>query len=474
MLQINQLKLNCEILNILDKKFYTITQSMPLQNPTFVSVNKKHAKELKIDESALDSDDLLNLINGDFKSKGSIPYANAYAGHQFGYPVPQLGDGRALNLGKHNNYHLQLKGSGITEYSRSGDGRAVLRSSIREYLMSEAMAALDIPTSRALGIITSDTKVSRDGINEKGSIVLRTATSWMRFGSFEFAYYSKDKPKMLTQLADYVIYENYPHLLEVENRYEELYFEIVDKTISLMVKWQSIGFMHGVINTDNMSIDGLTIDYGPYAMMEKFDKKFICNHSDYEGRYSFENQPYIAQWNLGILSKVLSPIANEELMNNYNDTFIAKYKKLYFKSIASKLGLDTYNFKKDAPLIVELFNALQEDNVDYTSFFYDLSKNILNLEGISINNWLAKYNIRLKKETIPNEERLTNMQKVNPKYILRNYMIQDAIEKAEDGDFKLVNELLYIAQNPYDEHNDFEHYTKPDDSIGTLICSCSS
>ena len=474
MLQINQLKLNCDILNQLDNKFYTLTQSMPLKNPTFVSVNKKHAKELKIDESALDSDDLLNLINGDFKSKGSIPYANAYAGHQFGYPVPQLGDGRALNLGKHSKYHLQLKGSGITEYSRSGDGRAVLRSSIREYLMSEAMAALDIPTSRALGIISSDTKVRRDGINEKGSIVLRTATSWMRFGSFEFAYYSKDKPKMLKQLADYVIEESYPHLKEIENRYEELYFAIVDKTIDLIVKWQSIGFMHGVINTDNMSIDGLTIDYGPFAMMEKFDKKFICNHSDYEERYSFENQPYIAQWNLSILAKVLSPIANAELMNNYNDTFIGKYKKLYFKSIASKLGLETYSFKKDASLVVELFTALQEDNRDYTSFFYGLSTDTLSLEGISINNWLEKYTIRLEEETLSDKARFKNMLKVNPKYILRNYMLQDAIEKAEDGDFKLVNDLLNIAQNPYDEHKEFEHYTKSDESIGTLICSCSS
>ena len=471
---INELKLNCEILNILDNKFYTLTKSMPLKNPILVSANKKHAKEFNFDDTILASKEFLDLINGDFHCDGSTTYASAYSGHQFGYPVPDLGDGRALNLGKLDNYHLQLKGSGLTAYSRSGDGRAVLRSSIREYLMSEAMYGLEIPTSRALGIISSDTNVTRDYRSEKGAIVLRSASTWIRFGSFEFAYYSKHKQKLLQQLADYVISENYPHLKNLDNKYEELYFSIVDKTIELMVKWQSVGFMHGVMNTDNMSIDGLTIDYGPYAMMENFDKKFICNTSDYEGRYSFENQPYIAQWNLSILAKVLSPIANSELMNSYNDSFIGKFKKLYFKSIASKLGLENYSFQKDATLIKNLFLAMQEDEVDYTSFFYNLSTDTINVTGDTIRDWLNQYHLRIKEETTSTEERLTSMRKVNPKYILRNYMIQDAIDSAEKGDFSLVNEFLNIAQNPFDEHKEFEKYTQPNNTYEPLRCSCSS
>lgn len=475
MLPINDIELNCELLEKLDKSFYTHTQSMPLKNPTFVSVNKSHASDLNIDQSTLDSDDFLNFLNGDFLCSGSKTYASAYSGHQFGYPVPDLGDGRALNLGKLHDYHLQLKGSGVTAYSRSGDGRAVLRSSIREYLMSEAMHALDIPTSRALAIISSDTNVFREYTNEKASIVLRSSPTWIRFGSFEFAYYSKKKQKLLLQqLADFVINESYPHLKDVENRYEELYFAIVDKTIDLMVKWQSVGFMHGVMNTDNMSIDGLTIDYGPYAMMEKFDKKFICNTSDYEGRYSFENQPYIAQWNLSVLADMFGVIADKKLMYNYNDSFIGKFKKKYFALMASKLGLHTYTFEKDANLITELLKALQADKVDYTSFFYCLSTDTLDLEGVSINNWLEKYYNRLKNENTTKKDRLASMKKINPKYILRNYMLQDAITKAENGDFKLVNDLLYIAQNPYDEHKEFEHYTKPNKAMGTLTCSCSS
>lgn len=474
------LQLNCDILNVLDDTFYTLTKSSPLQNPKIVSVNKILAKEMQIDNDVLNSKDFKNFINGEYVCEGSTPYANAYAGHQFGYPVAKLGDGRALSLGKFNTYHLQLKGSGLTPYSRNGDGRAVLRSSIREYLMGEAMYGLGIPTSRALGIISSDTKVFREYEYEKGSIVLRAAKSWIRFGSFEFAYYSKQQTKNISDLANYVINESYPHLKESKNKYEEVYFAIVDKTVDLMVLWQSVGFMHGVMNTDNMSIDGLTIDYGPYAFMENFEPKSICNTSDYEGRYCYENQPYIGQWNLSILAKTFSVIADETIMENYNDTFIEKYKEKYFKIMSKKLGLGR-PLEDDYILISDLLDVLEKAEIDYTPFFYYLScDNKYEITRLckyeeELDKWLISYEQRVTKQELSKENRLKQMRIINPKYVLKNFMLQEAIELAENDDFTLVNDLLNIAQNPYDEHPTFERYAQstPKD-LQNMVCSCSS
>ncbi|MDC7242933.1 MAG: YdiU family protein, partial [Sphaerochaetaceae bacterium] len=381
---------------------------------------------------------------------------------------PNLGDGRALNLGEFNKYHLQLKGSGQTPYSRDGDGRAVLRSSIREYLASEAMHALGIPSTRALGIIGSDTKVYREK-TEQGAITLRLSPSWIRFGSFEFAYLGKNKTAQLRELADYVIDESFEDLKNHKNRYEELYYKIVDNTAQMIALWQSYGFMHGVMNTDNMSILGLTIDYGPYAFMEKFDKGFVCNLSDHEGRYSFENQPYMAGWNLQVLAKVFSQIANKDLLESYTSTFMGNYKKRYFKIMFKKLGFIDEK-EGDRKLLSELLKAMQIDAIDYTSFFYRLSKKDFDsIEGENIRLWLEKYKTRTKKSL-----NTTTMQKVNPRYMLRNYMLQEAIEKAEIGDFTLVNQLLELIQNPFDEHKEFEDYTKADKNINNIRCSCSS
>ncbi|MEA3383832.1 MAG: YdiU family protein [Campylobacterota bacterium] len=454
--------------------FYDLAKTMPLKEPKIVSINEKFCYYLGFTNKQLNSKEFIEFLNGSYILDGSITHSNAYSGHQFSYFVPNLGDGRAIGLGKLTNNHLQLKGSGITKYSRDGDGRAVLRSSIREYLASIYMDALDIPTTQVVGIISSNTNIYRSYTPEKASIVLRASSSWIRFGSFEFAYMGKNKKENLKNLADFVIDESYPHLKELDNKYDELFFEIVDKTIDMIALWQSVGFMHGVMNTDNMSIEGLTIDYGPYAFMEQFDKEFICNLSDKEGRYSFENQPYIAQWNLSVLAKVLSPIANEELMNSYNDMFIGKFKKKYFSIMAKKLGLDNYSFNKDGNLIAKLFKATQEDKVDYTSFFHCLSADTLDLEGENINEWLKLYNTRLEDETVSKEDRLSSMRKINPKYILRNYMLQDAIDNAEQGDFTLVNDFLEIAQNPYGDFPKYEHYTKPKPNWEPLKCSCSS
>jgi len=468
------IKLNCDILDKLDKTFYSKLNITPLHNPKIVSINRPLANQLGFTSKNLNSENFLKFLNGEYLAKGSTTYSKAYSGHQFGYFVPNLGDGRAINLGKLNNYHLQLKGAGLTPYSRNGDGRAVLRSTIREYLLSEAMYALKIPTTRAIAMITSDSKVLREYESEQGAIVLRASTSWMRFGSFEYAYMGKNKEQNLKQLADFVIEESYPEFQNVSNKYEELYFAVVDKTIEMIALWQSIGFMHGVMNTDNMSIEGLTIDYGPYAMMEEFDKGFICNLSDYEGRYSFENQPFIAQWNLSVLAKVLSPIADHKLLESYNDTFIGKFKKRYFAIMKEKLGL--YNTDiDDTSLILRLFSALHSESIDYSSFFWNISNgDFSSIDTHQTKAWLELYEKRLEKEKVSKESRLVKMKKINPKYILRNYMLQDAIDAAQKGDFSLVNSLLTIAQNPYNEHEEFHHYTQLSKNFKTLKCSCSS
>ena len=452
----------------LGDKFYTKTKATPLENPKLVSYNTELAKEMGIDEEFLKSEDFVKLLNGERELNS---FASAYAGHQFGYFVPNLGDGRALNLGEIDKYQLQLKGSGLTSYSRDGDGRAVLRSSIREYLISEGMHGLGIPTTRALGLITSDTKVKRETL-ESGAIVLRVSPSWIRFGSFELAYLGKNKKQDVKALADFVIDQSYKHLKEKENRYEELYFEIVDNTTQMIALWQAYGFMHGVMNTDNMSILGLTIDYGPYAFMETFDRGFICNLSDHEGRYSYENQPYIAQWNLQILAKMFFHIADKDLMESYVNTFIGKYKKKYFNIMYKKLGLSKEQ-KDDKKLLSELLNALSKDSLDYTSFFYTLTKmNYEQIEGKNIKVWLEKYLKRLELEDCKMSKEL--MKKSNPKYILRNYILQEAINDAEQGDYKLINELLKIAQNPYDEHTGFDRYIKINKNDLSIKCSCSS
>lgn len=360
------------------------------------------------------------------------------------------------------------------KYSRDGDGRTVLRSSIREFLVSEAMNGLNIPTTRALALTISDTEVYREEI-EKGAVLLRGSSSWIRFGSFEFAYLGSQKYKHVKILADYVINESFAHLKDSSNRYEELYIDIVNNTIEMIALWQSVGFIHGVMNTDNMSIAGLTIDYGPFAFMENFQKNFICNSSDYDGRYSFEAQPYIAQWNLSILAKAFSLLVDEDTLNRYNNTFIRRYKKRYFELMSKKLGLLDYSSDKDKNLIVNLLIALEIDKIDYTNFFYKLSTTeMLSMGKYNIDKWLKEYYKRVKNSSYLKEDIQKCMKKTNPKYVLKNYILQEAIDKALQNDFTLVDALLKIAQNPYSEHKKYEHYSYASKPDTQFIYSCSS
>jgi len=458
---------------------YNKVNPTPLRNPFLIHANEALASEIGLESDELKSDEWLKFINGAFQPKGSEPFAMCYAGHQFGYFVSRLGDGRAINIGTLNGYHLQLKGAGKTLYSRSGDGRAVLRSSIREYLMSEAMNGLNIPTSRALAIVGSTHQVIREEW-EMGSIVLRVSPSWIRFGSFEYFGHS-DKTEELRALLDYAIAESYPHLGDEEHKYEHFFSEVVAKTAQLMAHWQSVGFNHGVMNTDNMSIAGVTIDYGPYAFLDDYDIGYICNHTDREGRYSFGNQPSIGEWNLkALMAGIVSVVSKQSMMQS-----LQRYKRLYseyyLQLMGDKFGLDGGS-DEDFELIKSCLNILQTLSVDYTLFFRTLSrydgerKAILDL-GLydkPMNEWLDKYDERLRKNASTQEQRVQKMLKTNPKFVLKNYMLQEAIDSANEGDFRLVEALFEIAQRPFEEHSLYERYalaTPPQFKDKKLSCS---
>ena len=457
---------------------YDRVDPTPLQKPFFIHANQEVADMLGIDIS--DREVLTQFVNGDLKLEGSDNFAMCYAGHQFGHFVPRLGDGRAINIGTFNGLHLQLKGAGQTLYSRSGDGRAVLRSSIREYLMSEAMHGLGIETTRALAIIGSEHSVYRQTW-EKGSIVLRVSPSWVRFGTFEYFAHSQNH-KELEALADYAIDECYPHLSNENDKYLHFFTEVMGKTARLMAEWQVVGFNHGVMNTDNMSVLGITIDYGPYAFLDDYDSNFICNHTDQNGRYSFGNQPRIGEWNLRALALALEPLVRKERLEKILEHYGRLYSQRFLYLMGRKLGLDEVS-DEDFDFIKQMLGMLQSLHVDYTLFFRTLShyngdrKALLKLGLLHtpMNEWLDEYDEYLKDNKTNQAERHKNMLNVNPKYVLKNYMLQEAIEQAEQGSFELVDSLFKIAQNPYVEHEGFEHWARatPDEFKNQKL-SCSS
>ncbi|UPT76739.1 YdiU family protein [Sulfurovum sp. XGS-02] len=445
----------------LPNECYDRVAPTPLADPYLIHANTDVAKVLDIDEDELQTEAFVKFLNGEYLLEGSEPFAMCYAGHQFGYFVPRLGDGRAINIGTIDKYHLQLKGAGTTEYSRNGDGRAVLRSSIREYLMSEAMDGLSIPTTLCLGLIGSEHDVRREKI-EKGAIVCRVSSSWVRFGTFEY-YAHQGKFKELAALADYVIKENFPHHRGKENRYTLLFNDVMIITARLIAQWMSVGFNHGVMNTDNMSIAGLTIDYGPYAFLDDFRHEHVCNHTDVEGRYSFANQPEIAKWNLKSLVMALSPLTDTEKMEKNLAMFDKIYIRYFHYYMCKKLGFEG-TIEGDPELIDDMLDMLEQLHVDYTLFFRTLShyegdREALLSTGLyhePMNAWLDRYDARIK--TIDTTERKEQMLSANPKYVLKNYMLQEAIDAAEKGNFSVVDDLFKIAQNPFDEHPAFERW----------------
>jgi len=462
-------------------EFYDFTTPTPLEKPYLISFNKEVAKLIGLEKESAKDSLFVEFLNGTFIPKDIKPFSMCYAGHQFGNYASRLGDGRVINYGSIKGWHLQTKGSGETLYSRSADGRSALSSSIREYLMSEAMHHLGVPTTRALGIIGSKTKLLRNGI-EHGAIVMRMSPSWVRFGTFQyFAYFKKHEE--LKALADYVIEESYPHLKEEEDRYFKLYAEVVEATAKLIASWQSLGFCHGVMNTDNMSIAGLTLDYGPFAMLDDFDFGFVCNATDKAGRYAYGEQPNVSYWNLTKLAVAFTPLVErkrmEKKLEEYGESI---YPNVYLSLMRKKLGLELV-LDSDAKLIEELIGTLQDAQIDYTEFFRTLSHYdgdmmpllVLAMNPVVIEEWLTLYDKRLVKETQSQEERHSKMLQTNPKYILKNYMLEKAITLAKVGDFSMLETLMYLAQHPFDELPEYEEFAgETPEGYKNITLSCSS
>ena len=465
------------------------------------------SKELGFSDQDIQSNQFLEVMTGNSIIENSKPFAMCYAGHQFGNWAGQLGDGRAINLGEIKNWALQLKGAGPTPYSRTADGLAVLRSSIREYLCSEAMHHLGVPSTRALSLSLSGDQVLRDVLYngnpayEKGAIVSRVAKSFLRFGNFEL-FAARNDLKNLKILADYTIKSHFSHLGNpCKEVYLKFFQEITNKTLEMIIHWQRVGFVHGVMNTDNMSILGLTIDYGPYGWLEGFDFGWTPNTTDKQHkRYRYGNQPTIGLWNLYQLANALYPLIDEtapleEILEGYKSNFEKKSQDM----MRAKLGLILAK-ETDINLIQSLEDNLQAIETDMTIFFRLLSsfKKEQPEKGIELiqnafytpeklvgkvltdwKHWFASYAKRLEKETISYEERDQHMKTTNPKYVLRNYMAQLAIDNANKGDFLLLEELHQLLKKPYEEQPKFEHWfaKRPEwarHKVGCSMLSCSS
>lgn len=467
----------------LGREFSQPIHLSPLDEPTLVHWNPSAAQLIGLDKSP--PDDILDILNGNQTSETDI-VASLYAGHQFGVWVSQLGDGRAAVLGQINqkdpdpkiqeSWELQTKGGGVTPYSRGGDGRAVLRSSIREYLCSEAMHGLGIPSSRALALIDSKTPVYREEV-ETGALIARMAPTHIRFGSFE-VFASRNQPEQVQQLADFVIDGFYPECRHAEKPYLSFYKAVIARTAHMIAGWQAQGFAHGVMNTDNMSILGLTIDYGPFGFMESYDPGFICNHSDHQGRYAFDQQPNIALWNLSCLGNALLSLIELKEAQAALDDYAKTYYQNYYTLMFSKLGITEFDLEKDQPRLNGFLNLMLDTKADYSRCFRLLSrKETQDQLATELGNtnafkrWLDEYTERTKGL----KDSTNTALKHNPKYILRNYMAQIAIDKAKQGNYSEIDRLMTILQNPFAEHTDTEEYfSAPPDWAKSLSVSCSS
>jgi len=504
------------------KACYSLVLPTKVSAPVVVAYAKEVAEQLGLTEEDCESEQFSKVFVGNEILAGMQPYAMCYGGHQFGHWAGQLGDGRAINLGeivndKDQRWALQLKGSGPTPYSRSADGLAVLRSSVREFLCSEAMYHLGVPTTRALSLILTGEQVVRDMFYdgrakaEPGAVVCRVAPSFIRFGSFQI-YTARGEIDLLRQFVDYTISTDFPHLLNNNAVDKQVYIrwfeEVCRTTAEMIVHWQRVGFVHGVMNTDNMSIMGLTIDYGPYGWLDDYDPDWTPNTTDAgERRYRYGQQPQMALWNLLQLANAIYPLVEDEkpfqqALRMYNQEFDQGWNRM----MADKLGLVDFNSATDADLIAKLLTLLSEVEIDMTIFFRKLA--LLDAEGKAedltdeqllkpildawyrldaltedyksrFSNWLRKYILRLQQEGISQNIKIQKMNAVNPKYVLRNYLSQLAIDKAEQGDYSMVNELLEVMRHPYDEQVDKEHYAvkRPEwarHKAGCSKLSCSS
>ncbi|WP_066967303.1 YdiU family protein [Microbulbifer sp. Q7] len=470
--------------------FGTPTAPTPLRAPHTIHVNPSVLALLGIDPREADSAQWAQLASGAQLFAGSAPFAMKYTGHQFGGYNPDLGDGRALLLGE-IEYHgkhwdLHLKGAGKTPYSRFGDGRAVLRSTIREYLAGEALTALGIRSTRALCIVGSDEPVARETM-ETGAALIRVARTHIRFGHFEYLFYTRQLEAQ-KQLVQFVCAQFLPEVSDQPTaaQAEALLRFTVKRSAELAAGWQSVGFAHGVLNTDNMSIIGDTFDFGPYGFLDDYEPGFICNHSDHTGRYAFDAQPGVVLWNLNALAHAFSSLLDTETLKDclgeYQPLLITHYANL----MRAKLGLAIHD-ENDQQLCADLLQLLEQGQADYSLFFRALSRYtgerpadalaalVAPAQHQALSDWLHHYDQRLQKETRPAEARRHAMLGTNPKFILRNYLAQRVIEAAQAGDYQPLATFFTLLQSPFEEHPGFDDWAAaPAESGKHLPISCSS
>lgn len=499
---------------------YSRVQPTQVSKPSLVAYSREVAEDLNLSKEDCESQVFTDVFSGNSLLADMGPYATCYGGHQFGNWAGQLGDGRAINLGEIVNkvgqrWALQLKGAGPTPYSRTADGLAVLRSSVREFLCSEAMHHLGVPTTRALSLILTGEQVERDMFYdgnpkyEPGAVVCRVAPSFTRFGSFQI-FTSRGELDVMQKLVDYTIKTDFPHLGDPsKDLYLKWFEEVCQRTLAMILHWERVGFVHGVMNTDNMSILGLTIDYGPYGWLEDYDPNWTPNTTDAGGRrYRFGYQSRIALWNLVQFAQAIVPLVSdtkpfEQILDNYSKDYASGWNDM----MAEKLGFKRFEEETDGGLIEELVALLQQTETDMTIFLRNLAQLDVASESVEsksdddlmaplmdsyylpeelnndlktrTGNWIRQYMNRLAKDGLDNEERRSRMNAVNPKYVLRNYMAQLAIDKSEEGDHSLVNDLLDLLRKPYDDQPGKEEFAqkRPEwarHKPGCSMLSCSS
>ena len=473
----------------LSEDFYSKTNPTPVKKPELIKFNAKLAKELGLTSISPDGLNALSVFSGNEIAEGSDPIAMAYAGHQFGGFSSRLGDGRAILLGEVVSpegvrYDFQLKGSGPTPWSRGGDGRSALGPVLREYLVSEAMAKLGVPTTRALAVVTTGEEVARNTL-VPGGILTRIATGFVRVGTFQY-FSSQNNQEAIKQLADYEIERHYPKAKQARNQYVAFFKAVVDTQAKLIAKWMSVGFIHGVMNTDNMSIAGETIDYGPCAFMDEFSHGRVYSSIDQNARYAYNNQSKIGQWNLVRLAETLLPffVENSEIKSteatddevqavvkiaeDILTAYSLSYHKYWLENMCKKLGLSEVH-KGDTELVDDLLNIMESSQADFTLTFFYLSQ-IGQLEQAralfsnpkSFDKWVVKWQARLAKESLNEAEYYEIMQTVNPVYIPRNHQIEAAIRAAEDhNDFSVFHALHDVLENPFELQEGKESYLLP-------------
>ena len=459
----------------LSKTFKEEIKPTPVDNPKLIILNKELATDLNLDFSKVDNKDLAKLFSGNLLPEGANTIAQAYAGHQFGH-FTMLGDGRAVLLGEHlanNNkrFDIQFKGSGRTSFSRGGDGRAVLGPMLREYIISEAMHALKIPTTRSLAVVSTGEKIIRENLLP-GAILTRVASSHIRVGTFQYIA-AKQNLEDLNILVDYTIDRHYPEIKSSNNKTLDLLNLVMEKQCQLVVNWMRVGFIHGVMNTDNMAISGETIDYGPCAFMDHYNPKVVFSSIDKLGRYSFANQAPIIKWNLSRFAECLIPLIDKDedtaikIATEIIDNFEKIYEVKWLNMMRDKLGLFGEN-TNDRELINNLLSWMENNKADYTNTFCHLMNIRVNDSEIyndkNFINWLDVWKKRSLMNNGSKEKQLDIMQNVNPLVIPRNHKVEEALTSANDDDLKVMNKLLSVLDKPYGDQKDIEEYQSPSDN----------